>query len=88
MGATVLAAMIACGLGLIAGGYYAVMGWVVAGILLLLTSVTACVAAGCTLLVTLGWATLIIIAFNIGLLLSLLISNSAHTAPDMDRRIQ
>ena len=37
MSATVLAAMLAGGLGLVAGGYYATMGWVVIGNLLLLT---------------------------------------------------
>lgn len=54
MGATVLAAMLAGGLGLIAGGYYSTMGWIVVGNLLLLTTATAALAAQADLLTALG----------------------------------
>jgi hypothetical protein len=77
MGATVLAAMIAGGLGLIAGGYYSVMGWIIVGNLVLVTTALACFAAGCGLVVALGWTALIVLTFNIGLLLSLVIRTSA-----------
>jgi hypothetical protein len=77
MGATVLAILIAAGLGLIAGGYYAVMGWIVVGNLLLLTTATAAIAAHAQFLVALGWAGLTLVAFNIGLILSLMIRNTA-----------
>ena len=77
MGATVLAILIAAGLGLLAGGYYAVMGWIIVGNLLLLTTATAAVAANAHFLVALGWVGVTIVAFNIGLILSLMIRNTA-----------
>jgi hypothetical protein len=73
MSATVLAAMLAGGLGLVAGGYYATMGWVVIGNLLLVTMATATFAAHADLVTALGWMALGIIAFNIGLLSGLIV---------------
>jgi hypothetical protein len=73
MSAMVLAAMIAGGLGLIAGGYYSTMGWVVLGNLLLLTTGTAAFAAHADLLTALGWMVLGIVAFNAGLLSGLIV---------------
>lgn len=73
MGATVLAGLIAGGLGLIAGGYYSTMGWIVVGNLLLLTTATAAFAAQADLLTMLGWTALGIVAYNSGLLLGLII---------------
>lgn len=73
MGATVLAALLASGLGLIAGGYYSTMGWIMVGNLLLLTTAVASFASHAGLFTALGWMALAIAAFNVGLLLGLLI---------------
>jgi hypothetical protein len=73
MSATVLAAMLAGGLGLVAGGYYATMGWVVIGNLLLLTMAAATFAAHADLVTALGWMALGIVAFNVGLLSGLIV---------------
>jgi|EndMetStandDraft_4_1072995.scaffolds.fasta_scaffold305534_1 hypothetical protein len=81
MGATVLAAMLAGGLGLIAGGYYSTMGWIVVGNLLLLTTATAALAAQADLLTALGWTVLAIVTFNIGLLLGLIIRRPIRLGP-------
>ena len=45
MGATVLAILLATGLGLIAGGYYSLMGWIVVASLLFITTAIAVAAA-------------------------------------------
>ncbi len=73
MDVTVLAALLAGGLGLIAGGYYSTMGWIVVGNLLILTTGTASFAAHAGLLTALGWTVLTVVAFNAGLLLGLAI---------------
>lgn len=73
MGTTVLAALLASGLGLIAGGYYSTMGWIMVGNLLLLTTAVASFASHASLFTALGWMALAIVAFNVGLLLGLLI---------------
>ena len=73
MDVTVLAALLAGGLGLIAGGYYSTMGWIVVGNLLMLTTATASFAAHTSLLTALGWTVLAIVAFNAGLMLGLTI---------------
>ena len=72
MSATVLAALLAGGLGLVAGGYYSTVGWIVVGNLLLVTTATASFAAHADLLTALGWVVLAIIAFNVGLMLGLI----------------
>lgn len=77
MGATVLAILIAAGLGLIAGGYYSVMGWILLGNLLLLTTASSAIAAQAPFLVSLGWGGATLLAFNLGLILSLAIRHSA-----------
>ena len=77
MGATVLAILIAAGLGLIAGGYYSVMGWIVISSLLLMTTATAAIAGHAQVLAALGWAAGMLLAFNVGLVLCLLIRNRA-----------
>ncbi len=80
MGATVLAVMLAGGLGLIAGGYYSTMGWIVVGNLLLLTMAAASFAAHADLFTALGWMVLGIVAFNVGLLLGLIVRRPATLA--------
>jgi hypothetical protein len=79
MSATVLAAMLAGGLGLVAGGYYSTMGWIVVANLLLVTMATACFVAHADLLTALGWMGLGIIAFNIGLMSGLLVRHPVTT---------
>lgn len=79
MSVTVLAAMLAGGLGLIAGGYYSTMGWVVLGNLLLLTTGTAAFAAHADLLTALGWMALSIVAFNAGLISGLIVRRPVTT---------
>lgn len=76
MDVAVLAALLAGGLGLIAGGYYSTMGWIVVGNLLMLTTATASFAAHASPLTALGWTVLAIGAFNVGLLLGLVIRRS------------
>ncbi|WP_055048579.1 hypothetical protein [Devosia sp. A16] len=73
MSATVLAALLAGGLGLVAGGYCSTVGWIVVGNLLLATTATASLVANADLLTALGWTALAIVAFNIGLMLGLII---------------
>ncbi len=77
MGETVLAIMLAAGLGLVAGGYYSVMGWIVLGNLLLITTASSTLAAHAPFLLSLGWAGLILLAFNLGLVVSLTIRHTA-----------
>ena len=77
MGATVLAILLAAGLGLIAGGYYSVMGWMVIGSLLVVTTAAAAIAGHAQILAALGWAAAMLLAFNAGLVLCLLIRNKA-----------
>jgi hypothetical protein len=77
MGAAVLASLIAAGLGLIAGGYYSVLGWVLIGNLLLVTTAGAAIAGQAQFLLALGWAAALLVAFNLGLGVSLLIRGSA-----------
>jgi hypothetical protein len=77
MGATVLAGLIATGLGLIAGGYYSVMGWILVGNLLLIVTAAAVIAAGTPPFLALGWISLVVVAYNAGLALSLVIRNTA-----------
>lgn len=81
MGATVLAVLLASGLGLIAGGYYSTMGWIVVGNLLLVTTATASFAAHADLLTALGWMVLGIVAFNVGLMLGLIIRRPVVLSP-------
>jgi len=81
MSATVLAALLAGGLGLIAGGYYSTIGWIAVGNLLLVTTATASFAAHADLVTALGWTALAIVAFNIGLLLSLIIRRPVVLSP-------
>lgn len=81
MGATVLAVLLASGLGLIAGGYYSTMGWIVVGNLLLVTTATASFAAHTDLLTALGWMVLGIVAFNVGLMLGLIIRRPVVLSP-------
>jgi hypothetical protein len=81
MGATVLAALLAGGLGLIAGGYYSTMGWIVVGNLLLVTTATASFAAHADVLTALGWSVLAIVAFNAGLMLGLVIRRPVVLSP-------
>lgn len=81
MGATVLVIMLAAGLGLIAGGYYSLMGWIVIASLLFLTTVFAMVAATASFVATLLWLALTLVAFNVGLVLSLVIRTSAKPQP-------
>ncbi|MBN9308866.1 MAG: hypothetical protein J0I99_10710 [Devosia sp.] len=81
MGATVLVIMLAAGLGLIAGGYYSLMGWIVIASLLFLTTVFAMVAATAPFVATLLWLALTLVAFNVGLVLSLVIRTSAKPQP-------
>jgi len=77
MGATVLAIMLATGLGLVAGGYYSVMGWVVVAALLLITTLIAVLVASAPLLSAVLWLALTFVAFNVGLVLSLVIRTRA-----------
>ncbi|MDF2981334.1 MAG: hypothetical protein K0Q69_1106 [Devosia sp.] len=81
MGATVLAALLAGGLGLIAGGYYSTVGWIVVGNLLLVTTATASFAAHADFVTALGWTALSIVAFNIGLMLGLIIRRPVVLSP-------
>lgn len=81
MSAAVLAAMLASGLGLIAGGYYHTMGWILVGNLLLLTTATAALAAQADLLTAIGWTVLAIVTFNVGLLLGLIIRRPITLRP-------
>lgn len=81
MGATVLAALLAGGLGLIAGGYYSTIGWIVVGNLLLVTTATASFAARADLLTALGWTTIAIVAFNAGLMLGMIIRRPVILSP-------
>lgn len=76
MNTAVLVALIAAGLGLTAGGYYRVMGWIVVACLLLLTTIAASIAATASLLSVLGWTVLAIVAFDLGLVASLVIRHS------------
>ena len=79
MSATVLAALLAGGLGLIAGGYYSTMGWIVVGNLLLLTIATAAFAAHADLFTSLGWIVLGVVTFNVGLISGLIVRRPATT---------
>lgn len=81
MGATVLVALLAGGLGLIAGGYYATLGWIVVGGLLLVTAATAALAAQADVITALGWTALCLVAFTIGLLLGLIIRRPVVLRP-------
>ncbi|HEV2518695.1 MAG TPA: hypothetical protein VGV07_25840 [Devosia sp.] len=81
MGATVLAALLAGGLGLIAGGYYSTVGWIVVGSLLLVTTATASFAAHADVVATLGWIALSIVAFSTGLMLGLIIRRPVVLSP-------
>ena len=76
MGATVLAILLATGLGLIAGGYYSLMGWIVVASLLFITTAIAVAAASAPFLATVIWVALTLVAFNVGLVLSLVIRTS------------
>lgn len=77
MGATVLAILLATGLGLIAGGYYSVMGWIVVAALLFITTIIAVTTAAASLVSAVLWVVLTFVAFNAGLVLSLVIRTSA-----------
>ena len=77
MGATVLATLLATGLGLIAGGYYSVLGWAVVGSLLFVTTLVGLFAASVSLPIALGWLALTLLAFNIGLVVTLVVRSSA-----------
>ena len=78
MGATILASLLAAGLGVIAGGYYSVLGWAVVGSLLFITTLTALVFASAPLLVSLGWLVLTLLAFNAGLVVTLVVRTVAR----------
>jgi hypothetical protein len=78
MGATVLVSMLATGLGLIAGGYYSVLGWAAVGSLLFITTLVALIAAGVSFAIALGWIALTLFAFNIGLVVTLIVRTSAQ----------
>lgn len=78
MGATVLVSMLATGLGLIAGGYYSVLGWAVVGSLLFVTTLVALIAAAVSLPVALGWVALTLLAFNMGLVVTLIVRSTAQ----------
>jgi hypothetical protein len=86
MGAVVLACLISGGFGLIAGGYYSIMGWVITACLLLIVTTAAALVAGAGLLSALGMSILVILTFNIGLVLSLVIRTSA--APALERNLR
>lgn len=77
MGATVLAILLATGLGLIAGGYYSVMGWIVVSALLFMTTLVAVIAASTPIFTAVLWIMFTFAAFNAGLVLSLVIRTSA-----------
>lgn len=73
MGVSVLACLLASGLGLLAGGYYSVLGWAVIGSLLFLTTCTALFIAGAPIVSALGWIALTVLTFNAGLMASLVL---------------
>ncbi|WP_439600182.1 hypothetical protein [Devosia sp.] len=81
MSATVLAALLAGGLGLVAGGYYSTVGWIVVGNLLLVTTATAAFAAHADFVTVVGWTALSIVAFNVGLMLGLIIRRPVVLSP-------
>jgi hypothetical protein len=76
MGVSVLAGLLAGSLGLLAGGFYSVLGWAVVGSLLFLTTCAALVVAGAPVLAALGWIALTVMAFNVGLTASLVVRTS------------
>ncbi len=78
MGATVLAILLATGLGLIAGGYYSVVGWIVVATLLGITTAAAVVFAAAPLLTSVLWVVATFVAFDVGLILSLVIRYSGR----------
>ena len=80
MGALVLSCLISSGFGLIAGGYYSVMGWTITASLLLVVTTAAALFAGAGLLPAIGMGILVILAFNLGLALSLVIRSTALPA--------
>lgn len=73
MGVSVLACLLAGGLGLLAGGYYFVLGWAVVGSLLFLTTIAALIVAGAPILAMVGWVALTLITFNVGLMAGLVV---------------
>jgi hypothetical protein len=79
MGVIILSCLLSGGIGLIAGGYYSMLGWVIAANLLILATVIAAFATSVGLLHGLGWAVLVILAFNGGLALGLYLRTVART---------
>jgi|EndMetStandDraft_5_1072996.scaffolds.fasta_scaffold1230502_1 hypothetical protein len=73
MGVSVLACLLAGGLGLLAGGYYSVLGWAVVGSLLFLTTIAALIVAGASIVAALGSIALTLVTFNVGLMAALVL---------------
>lgn len=80
MGALVLTCLFSAGFGLIAGGYYSIVGWTVTASLLLIVSTAAALVSGAGVLPALGVGILVILAFNLGMALSLVIRSTAIPA--------
>ena len=73
MGESVLACLLAGSLGLLAGGYYSVLGWAVVGSLVFLTTFAALIVAGASIWTAAGWIALTLVTFNVGLMAALVL---------------
>ena len=76
MGVSMMACLLAGSLGLLAGGFYSILGWAIVGSLLFLTTCLALLTAGAPLLAALGWICLTLIMFNAGLTATLVLRTS------------
>ncbi|MGV3490513.1 MAG: hypothetical protein ACO1OG_04245 [Devosia sp.] len=86
MGVVIIACLLSGSVGLGAGALYSVLGWAVAGALLVVATTIGVAFSGASLLPALGWAVIVILAFNIGLVVGLVLRGSVRARHAADLR--